>query len=123
MTLGQTLTAFVSAFALTTLGFSAPAFAAPMEIEDIGKIQNAGNLTIAPDGETIAYTVSKYPDLLQGESDGGSSSQLYVLRPDADAPVLYTSSGSVRALAITLSQMMVRAFTLWLGKKMPINPS
>jgi len=44
MTLGQTLTAFVSAFALTTLGFSAPAFAAPMEIEDIGKIQNAGNL-------------------------------------------------------------------------------
>ena len=95
MTLRQTLTAFVSGFALTTLGFSAPAFATPMEIEDIGKIQNAGNLTVAPDGETIAYTVSKYPDLLQGESDGGSSSQLYVLRPDADAPVLYTSSGSV----------------------------
>jgi len=95
MTLRQTLTGFVSALALTTLGFATPAFAAPMEIEDIGKIQNAGNLTVAPDGETIAYTVSKYPDLLQGESDGGSSSQLYIMHPDADAPVLFTSSGSV----------------------------
>jgi len=98
MTLKRTLIGFVSALALSTVGLSSAALAAPMEIEDIGKIQNAGNLTVAPDGRTIAYTVSKYPDLLQGEDDGGSVSQLYVLRPDAD-PVLYTTSkGSVSRL-------------------------
>jgi dipeptidyl aminopeptidase/acylaminoacyl peptidase len=91
MSIKLTLTGFASAFAMATATFvAAPALAAPMEIEDIGKIQNAGNLTVAPDGETIAYTVSKYPDLLAGEDDGGSVSQLFLKRPGAD-PVLFTS--------------------------------
>jgi len=91
MTIKQKLASFVSAFAIGTVGLSAAAMASPMEIEDIGKIQNAGNLTVAPDGETIAYTVSKYPDLLEGEKDGGAMSQLYVMRPGSE-PILYTSS-------------------------------
>ena len=91
MTRKQKLIGFVSTLALATLAYAPSASAAPMEIEDIGKIENAGNLTVAPDGETIAYTVSKYPDLLQGEPDGGSVSQLYVMRPDSE-PILYTAS-------------------------------
>lgn len=83
----STLAGLVSALAIAT----APALAAPMEIHDIAKIQNAGNLTVAPDGQTIAYTVSKYPDLHAGEDDGGSNSQLYIMRPDA-APVLFTTA-------------------------------
>lgn len=93
MTIKRKLTGFVSAFAIATLWFAPSVFAAPMEIEDIGKIQNAGNLTVAPDGETIAYTVSKLPDLMQGEDDGGAVSQLYVMRPGAD-PILYTTADS-----------------------------
>lgn len=81
------LAGLVSALAIAT----APALAAPMEIEDLAKIQNAGNLTVAPDGQTIAYTVSKYPDLHAGEDDGGSNSQLYIMRPNA-APVLFTTA-------------------------------
>lgn len=91
---------FVSSLALATACFIAPAaMASPMEIEDIAKIQNAGNLTVAPDGQTIAYTVSQYPDLFAGEDDGGAKSQIYIKRPDAD-PVLFTtgqnSVGSLR---------------------------
>jgi dipeptidyl aminopeptidase/acylaminoacyl peptidase len=101
------LIGFVSALALTSAGLSTSAFADPMEIEDIGKIQNAGNLTVAPDGETLAYTVSKYPDLLQGDEDGGSKSQLYVMRPNAD-PVLFTgSAGSVSRVHFTPDGEMI----------------
>lgn len=107
MTIKHKLTGFVSALALTTAGLTSAAYAAPMEIEDIGKIQNAGNLVVAPDGETIAYTVSKYPDLLQGESDGGSKSQLFIKRPDAD-PVLFTgSAGSVSRVSFSPDGDMV----------------
>lgn len=84
-----TLASFVSAFAILT----APALAAPMEIEDISKIQSAGNLTVAPNGETIAYTVSKYPDLHAGDKNGSANSQLFVMAPN-EAPVLFTTAKS-----------------------------
>lgn len=94
MSLNRTLTHFASALAITATSLMAmPALAAPMEIEDIGKIQNAGNLTVAPDGETIAYTVSKYPDMLAGDKDGSSVSQLFVMRPGQE-PVLFTTAKS-----------------------------
>jgi len=93
MTFKHKLVGFVSALALSSAGLTTSAFANAMEIEDIGKIQNAGNLTLSPDGQTVAYTVSKYPDLLQGEADGGSASQLYVMRPGAD-PVAFTSGAA-----------------------------
>ncbi len=74
---------------------AAPALAAPMEIEDLAKIQNAGGLSVSPDGQTIAYTVSKSPDLHTGEKDGTAKSRLYVKRPNAN-PVAFTSAdGSV----------------------------
>ena len=111
MTLRQTLTSFASALALVTGGLTTAAYAAPMEIEDIGKIQNAGNLTVAPDGETIAYTVSKYPDLLQGESDGGSKSQLYVMRPDAEPVLFTTAENSVSRLQFSPDGDMVYFLT------------
>ncbi|WP_298915157.1 S9 family peptidase [uncultured Algimonas sp.] len=93
MTPTRLLAGFASSLALALS--AAPAIAAPMEIEDIAHIQNAGNLTVAPDGATIAYTVSKYPDLHAGEEDGGSVSQLYIKRADR-APTLFTTAkGSI----------------------------
>ncbi len=86
-----TLASFVSVLALA----AAPALAAPMEIEDIAKIQNAGNLTVAPDGETIAYTVSKYPNLFAGEKNGSSNSQLYIMGAGADPVLFTTGQGSI----------------------------
>ncbi|GLQ21672.1 S9 family peptidase [Algimonas porphyrae] len=80
------LAGLVSVLALAT----APVLAAPMEIEDLAKIKSAGNLTVAPDGQTIAFTVSKYPDLHAGDEDGFSKSQLYIKRTGAEA-VLFTS--------------------------------
>ncbi|MGB6231464.1 MAG: S9 family peptidase [Litorimonas sp.] len=86
------LAGYASALALSLSG---AAFAAPMEIEDLGKIATVGNLTVAPDGETVAYTVSRYPDMHSGEADGGSEAQLFLLRPGAE-PVQFTSGqGSV----------------------------
>ncbi|MGJ8560338.1 MAG: S9 family peptidase [Litorimonas sp.] len=89
-----TLAGFVSTMAIAT----SPALAAPMEIEDVTKIQNAGNLTVAPDGETIAYTISKMPDLHAGDEDGTANSQLFVLRPDANPVLFTTAKGSVGGL-------------------------
>ncbi len=84
-----TVAGMVSAFVLTAL----PALAAPMEIEDLAKIENAGNLTVAPDGKTLAYTVAKYPDLHAGDEDGSSKSSLYVVRA-GEEPVKFTTSES-----------------------------
>lgn len=95
MTLKQTLAGFASVFALALVGPAPAAFASPMEIEDIGKIENAGNLVVAPDGVTIAYTVSKYPDLLQGEVDGRAKSRLFIKRPGAEPVLFAAGQGSV----------------------------
>lgn len=89
-----TVAGFVSALALA----SAPALAAPMDIDDIRKIQNAANLIVAPDGATIAYTVSKLPDLHAGDDDGPANSQVFVKRPNADPVMFTTAKGSVGGL-------------------------
>ena len=83
----------LAATSLLSLALAAPALADPMSIEDIAKITTAGNLTVAPDGQTIAFTVSKYPDVLAGEADGRASSQLYIMRP-GEAPMPFTSDQS-----------------------------
>lgn len=86
-----TLACFVSALAITT----APVLAAPMEIEDIPKTQNAGNLIVAPDGQTIAYTASKLPNLYAGDKNGSSNSQLFVKVPNKDSILFTTAKGSI----------------------------
>ena len=78
---------------LFSLALATPALAGPMEIEDLAHITTAGNLTVAPDGQTIAFTTSKYPDLHAGEKDGGAMSRLFVQRPGEDA-VPFTSEGT-----------------------------
>lgn len=78
------LATLVSVAALATL----PAIARPMEIEDVSKIQNAGNLTVSNDGTAIAYTVSVQRDLLAGDKDGSADSHVYVMRDGGD-PILF----------------------------------
>jgi dipeptidyl aminopeptidase/acylaminoacyl peptidase len=92
-----TLAGFVSALAIGT----APVLAAPMDISDIPKIQNAGNLIVAPDGATIAYTVSKLPDLQAGDDDGTAKSQLFVKKPNADPIMFTTDKDSVGGLTFS----------------------
>jgi len=78
------LATLVSVAALATL----PAIARPMEIEDVSKIQNAGNLTVSNDGTAVAYTVSVQRDLLAGDKDGSADSHVYVMRDGGD-PILF----------------------------------
>ena len=89
------ITRLAAAVSLVALLAAAPAQARPMEIEDLAKIRSAGNLTVAPDGQTIAFTVSKYPDIHAGETDGGAKSQLYIMRPGMEAEAFTSGESSV----------------------------
>ena len=89
------ITRLAAATSLVALLAAAPAQARPMEIEDLAKIRSAGNLTVAPDGQTIAFTVSKYPDIHAGETDGGAKSQLYIMRPGMEAEAFTSGESSV----------------------------
>lgn len=75
-----------------------PALAAPMEIADLAKVRQAGNLTVSPDGDTVAYTVSVPRDIVAGDEDGGADSHLWVIRGE-DEPVRYIGGqGSISGL-------------------------
>ncbi|MEL6569198.1 MAG: S9 family peptidase [Pseudomonadota bacterium] len=63
---------------------TAPALAAPMEIEDLPKSRHAGSAVVSPDGEIIAYTVSVPRDIVAGDEDGSADTHLWVIRGDAD---------------------------------------
>jgi len=78
------LLGLVSLVALAT----APVLAAPMEIEDVPKIRHAGSLVVAPDGQTLAYTVSVPRDILAGDEDGRADTHLWVIR-DGGEPVRF----------------------------------
>ncbi|MGB3457261.1 MAG: S9 family peptidase [Litorimonas sp.] len=93
--LTNTASLLATAFALSATMAAAPALAAPMEIEDIAKIANAGNLAVSPDGQTLAYTVSRTPDLHAGEKDGTARSTLFVKRPGQEAVQFASGEGSV----------------------------
>ncbi|MEM7730082.1 MAG: LpqB family beta-propeller domain-containing protein [Pseudomonadota bacterium] len=86
----RTTLALSTTLIMATSAMAAPALAAPMEIEDLAKVRNAGSLVVAPDGQTVAFTVSKQPDLHAGEEDGPSKAGLYLLRPGS-GPVAFAS--------------------------------
>lgn len=85
--LATRLIGLVSLAALAT----APALAAPMEIEDLPKIRNAGSVVVSPDGETVAYTVSVPRDIVAGDEDGPADTHLWVISGDNE-PVRFIGS-------------------------------
>ena len=87
------ITRFAAATSLAAILAATAAHARPMEIEDLHEIRTAGNLTVAPDGQTIAFTVFSRPDVLAGDKDGSGMSQLFIQRPGMD-PEAFTSDES-----------------------------
>ncbi|WP_237487561.1 alpha/beta hydrolase family protein [Parapontixanthobacter aurantiacus] len=47
-----------------------------MTPEDVTKLESVGAIAVSPDGQRIAYTTSRLPDITGGEEDGTSTQQL-----------------------------------------------
>ncbi len=88
------------AVAMAMTGTSATA-SDTFEIEHLPKVQNAGNLTVAPNGKAAAYTLSAPRNIIAGDEDGTADTHLYVVK-DGKPPVQFTTGpGTVSALQFT----------------------
>ena len=97
---GSVFRATAIALAMSTAGLMSAtnALANTFEIEHLPKVQHAGNITLSPNGDVTAYTVSKPRDILAGDEDGRADSHLYVIN-EKGAPVSFISAkGSVSSL-------------------------
>lgn len=97
------LIGLVSIFALAT----APAFARPMEIEDVAKLKSAGNVTVSSSGDLIAYTVSNPRDLVAGDKDGTSDTHLFVTQDGAEPTLFVGGEGGISGLAFNADETHV----------------
>jgi dipeptidyl aminopeptidase/acylaminoacyl peptidase len=88
------LIGLASIFALAT----APAFARPMEIEDVANQKNASNVIISDAGNIIAYTLSSPRNLITGDKDGASDTHLYVIRDGGEPTKFIGGEGSISSL-------------------------
>ena len=68
-------TLIAGALALSGLVSAAQTF----EIEHLPLVKHAGNITVSPDGDTTAYTLSNPRNMLEGDKDGTPDSHLYVM--------------------------------------------
>ncbi|RFB04623.1 S9 family peptidase [Parvularcula marina] len=50
----------------------------PLTPEDMFKVRHVGSVTMSPDGSHVAYTLSRMPDILNGEDNGSSSSEVLI---------------------------------------------
>ena len=87
-------TLLAGALAATSLTSAANTF----EIEHLPKLQSAGNITLSPDGENAAYTLSQPRDMLAGDEDGRADTHLYLIRGDNQPIRFVGGKGSVSAL-------------------------
>jgi len=88
------LIGLASVIALAT----APAFARPMEIEDVAKQVNAGNVTVSASGDMIAYTISTPRDLVAGDKDGTADTHLYLIRDGGEPTLFVGGEGGISGL-------------------------
>lgn len=77
---------------------ASPALAQDFEIEHLAQIQNAGNLVVSGDGQTVAYTVSVPRNLHQGDEDGTPDTDLYVIRGASDPVRFIQGAASLSGL-------------------------
>ncbi len=85
-------------FAMIITAGSLSVHAASFEIEHLPQVQHAGNITVAPNGEVTAYTLSQPRDLIAGDGDGRADTHIYIIRDD-EAPALFVGGhGSVSGL-------------------------
>ncbi len=55
---------------------SVAATARPMTPEDVAKLESVGTISVSPDGQRIAYTTARLPDITDGEENGSTTQQL-----------------------------------------------
>ncbi|MDM7859214.1 S9 family peptidase [Alteromonas sp. ASW11-36] len=84
--------------ALAITAGSASANAASFEIEHLPQVQHAGNITVAPNGNVTAYTLSQPRDLIAGDEDGVADTHIYIIRDDESPSLFVGGQGSVSGL-------------------------
>lgn len=67
-----------TAVAAAAMIVAAPALARPMTAEDVIRLEQVGDVAVAPDGRLVAYTVQSLPDIAEGEKNGATRSRLWV---------------------------------------------
>ena len=72
----MTRTLLCAATLLASASIAATASARPMTPEDVAKLENLGELVVSPDGNRVAYTTARLPDVTAGEEDGTTKQQL-----------------------------------------------
>ena len=72
----MTRTLLCAATLLASASIAATAAARPMAPEDVAKIESLGELVVSPDGNRVAYTTARLPDVTAGEEDGTTKQQL-----------------------------------------------
>jgi dipeptidyl aminopeptidase/acylaminoacyl peptidase len=115
------MTLLRSALLATVLTLPATAaIAREMTPEDVARIEYTGTVAVSQDGNHVAYTAVRYPDVTRGEENGGARQQLFLadgafdlraylpedmnvssigFNPDGSLiTFLYTASGEDRAL-------------------------
>ena len=65
-----------TAILMASASIAATASARPMTPEDVAKLENLGELVVSPDGNRVAYTTARLPDVTAGEEDGTTKQQL-----------------------------------------------
>ena len=68
------------------------------QIEHLPQLKSAGNLTLSPNGETVAYTVSAPRDILAGDKDGRADTHLYIIKGKGAPTLFIGGEGSISSL-------------------------
>ena len=91
------------ALLLFTAALAAPAALAqaPMTIDDLARIRGVAQIVPAPDGRAVAHTVSVPRDVLAGEENGSSRTELHVAFGPDDVRTYVSGDDGVSALAWT----------------------
>ena len=69
-----------------------------MEIEDVAKQVNAGNVTVSASGDVVAYTISTPRDLAAGDKDGTADTHLYLIRDGGESALFVGGEGGIYGL-------------------------
>ncbi len=67
-------------------------------IEHLPHVKHAGNITVAPNGDVSAYTLSVPRNMLDGDKDGRADTHLYVINDKGQNQSFIARDGSISAL-------------------------
>lgn len=90
---------FLVAFTLFFSPAVSSADTRPMEIADLLKVRHVSGLAVSPDGNRVAYGLTKMRSVLEGETNGGADRHLYVADAAGKTRAFITGQTSVRAIA------------------------